>query len=57
VFIDDIAQHHDSAFQITPQIGRLHLCGEPEMAPISPAPFRQATPMPASTIGRALCPG
>ncbi|WP_343613599.1 HAD family hydrolase [Novosphingobium sp.] len=33
VFIDDIAQHHDSAFQITPQIGRLHLCGEPEMAP------------------------
>lgn len=33
VFIDDIADHHGSAFNLTPQIGRLHLCGEPEMAP------------------------
>lgn len=33
VFIDDIAQHHGSAADVTPQIARLHLCGEPEMAP------------------------
>lgn len=29
VFIDDLAQHHHSAKEIVPQIGRLHLCGEP----------------------------
>jgi hypothetical protein len=33
VFIDDIAQHHGSAADLTPEIARLHLCGEPEMAP------------------------
>jgi hypothetical protein len=33
VFIDDIAVHHGSAFELTPQVTRLHLCGEPEMAP------------------------
>jgi hypothetical protein len=33
VFIDDIAQHHGSAAEITPDIHRLHLCGEPLLAP------------------------
>ncbi|HWU01611.1 MAG TPA: HAD family hydrolase [Novosphingobium sp.] len=33
VFIDDIAQHHGSAAQETPHVARLHLCGEPRMAP------------------------
>jgi len=33
VFIDDIAQHHGSAFEVTPDVSRLHLCGEPLLAP------------------------
>jgi hypothetical protein len=33
VFIDDLAQHHDSAAEMTPEIARLHLCGEPALAP------------------------
>jgi len=33
VFIDDLAQHHGSAFEITPDVARLHLCGEPLLAP------------------------
>lgn len=33
VFIDDIAQHHGSAAELVPQVARLHLCGEPEIAP------------------------
>ena len=33
VFIDDLAQHHGSAAEIVPQLGRLHLCGEPTLAP------------------------
>ncbi|HEY6869648.1 MAG TPA: HAD family hydrolase [Novosphingobium sp.] len=33
VFIDDIAQHHGSAAEVTPEVARLHLCGEPELAP------------------------
>jgi hypothetical protein len=33
VFIDDLAQHHDSAAEITPDVLRLHLCGEPLLAP------------------------
>lgn len=32
VFIDDLAQHHASAAQVTPQVTRLHLCGEPMIA-------------------------
>lgn len=32
VFIDDLAQHHASAAEITPQVTRLHLCGEPMIA-------------------------
>jgi len=33
VFIDDIAQHHGSAAELVPEVVRLHLCGEPELAP------------------------
>ena len=36
VFIDDLAQHHGSAAEITPQVMRLHLCGEPLLAPHIP---------------------
>lgn len=33
VFIDDIAHHHDSVAAIAPRVSRLHLCGEPKIAP------------------------
>lgn len=33
VFIDDLAQHHGSAADLVPHIDRLHLCGEPTLAP------------------------
>lgn len=33
VFIDDLAQHHGSVAGIAPQVDRLHLCGEPTLAP------------------------
>jgi len=33
VFIDDLAQHHGSAAEVTPHVTRLHLCGEPLLAP------------------------
>ncbi|WP_296679488.1 HAD family hydrolase [Novosphingobium sp.] len=33
VFIDDLAQHHGSAADMVPHIDRLHLCGEPSLAP------------------------
>jgi hypothetical protein len=33
LFIDDLAQHHGSAAEIVPQVHRLHLCGEPMIAP------------------------
>jgi FMN phosphatase YigB (HAD superfamily) len=36
VFIDDLAQHHDSVAQIAPHVARLHLCGEPLLAPYIP---------------------
>lgn len=32
VFIDDLAQHHDSVASTAPQVHRLHLCGEPLLA-------------------------
>ena len=32
IFIDDLAQHHDSVAEIAPHVGRLHLCGEPSIA-------------------------
>ncbi|GLK42174.1 MULTISPECIES: HAD family hydrolase [Novosphingobium] len=33
VFIDDLSQHHGSVFEVSPQVRRLHLCGEPKIAP------------------------
>lgn len=33
VFIDDIAQHHGSAAEHAPELGRLHLCGDADLAP------------------------
>jgi hypothetical protein len=33
IFIDDLAQHHDSVAGVAPHVGRLHLCGEPMLAP------------------------
>lgn len=33
VFIDDLPQHHDSVSVIAPEVGRLHLCAEPLIAP------------------------
>ncbi|OYX62612.1 MAG: hypothetical protein B7Y89_08845 [Novosphingobium sp. 32-60-15] len=33
LFIDDLPQHHDSVSQLTPDVIRLHLCGEPLIAP------------------------
>jgi len=41
IFIDDIAQHHGSAAQETPEIIRLHLCGEPTLAPHIPCAYTQ----------------
>ena len=33
MFIDDLPQHHGSVFEIAPQVRRLHLCAEPQVAP------------------------
>jgi hypothetical protein len=33
VFIDDLAPHHDSVSEVAPEVGRLHLCAEPALAP------------------------
>jgi hypothetical protein len=33
LFIDDLPQHHASVGEITPDVLRLHLCGEPLLAP------------------------
>ena len=33
LFIDDLAQHHGSVAELTPHVGRLHLCAEPMIAP------------------------
>lgn len=32
LFIDDLAQHHRSSFESTPETIRLHMCGEPLIA-------------------------
>ncbi|MEO6717046.1 MAG: HAD family hydrolase [Novosphingobium sp.] len=32
IFIDDLAQHHDSVAELAPHVARLHLCGEPMIA-------------------------
>lgn len=36
IFIDDLAQHHDSVSEVAPHVGRLHLCAEPLIAPHIP---------------------
>jgi hypothetical protein len=33
IFIDDLPQHHGSVMEIAPHVTRLHLCGEPLLAP------------------------
>jgi len=33
VFIDDLSQHHGSVLEVAPHVRRLHLCGEPQIAP------------------------
>ncbi|KUO54135.1 MAG: hypothetical protein APF82_00490 [Sphingomonadales bacterium BRH_c42] len=33
LFIDDLPQHHESAAQAAPLTSRLHMCGEPMLAP------------------------
>lgn len=33
IFIDDLPQHHRSAAETVPEVRRLHLCGEPLLAP------------------------
>ncbi|NVE95104.1 HAD family hydrolase [Altererythrobacter lutimaris] len=33
IFIDDLAQHHLSVSEEVPQVTRLHLCGDPDIAP------------------------
>ncbi|MGB3797331.1 MAG: HAD family hydrolase, partial [Alteraurantiacibacter sp.] len=40
VFIDDLAQHHQSAFETVPHVHRLHFCGEPAIAPHIPCASR-----------------
>jgi len=32
-FIDDIARHHGSVAEVAPSVTRLHMCGEPSIAP------------------------
>ncbi|HEU4652294.1 MAG TPA: HAD family hydrolase [Croceibacterium sp.] len=39
VFVDDLAHHLASAAEIQPQVARLHLCGEPAVAPHIPCAF------------------
>lgn len=41
VFIDDLAQHIESASEIVPDVARLHLIGEPLVAPHLPCAFQQ----------------
>ena len=33
IFIDDLPQHHGSVAELLPHVTRLHLCGEPLLAP------------------------
>ena len=33
IFIDDLPQHHGSVAELLPDVTRLHLCGEPLLAP------------------------
>jgi hypothetical protein len=40
VFVDDIAQHHASAAEVSPEVLRLHFCGEPAVAPHIPCALK-----------------
>jgi FMN phosphatase YigB (HAD superfamily) len=40
VFVDDLAVHHVSVAETLPDIGRLHFCGEPAIAPHVPCALR-----------------
>lgn len=40
VFVDDIAQHHQSAKEVVPHVHRLHFCGEPSIAPHVPCALK-----------------
>jgi hypothetical protein len=43
VFIDDMAGHHESVGEVHPEVWRLHMVGEPMMAPhFAPAPHAHA---------------
>lgn len=43
LFVDDLAQHHESVARHAPGVWRLHMVGEPEIAPnIAPAPDAHA---------------
>ena len=43
VFVDDLPQHHASVAEHAPQVHRLHMVSEPEMAPhVPPAPHAHA---------------
>jgi hypothetical protein len=43
VFVDDLPQHHDSVARHAPDVHRLHMVSEPELAPhIPPAPAAHA---------------
>lgn len=43
VFVDDLAQHHESVARAAPQVHRLHMVSEPLMAPhVPPAPHAHA---------------
>lgn len=43
VFVDDLPQHHESVARHAPEVHRLHMVSEPELAPhIPPAPHAHA---------------
>lgn len=43
VFVDDLAQHHESVARAAPRVFRLHMVSEPAMAPhVPPAPHAHA---------------
>ncbi|HEX8381735.1 MAG TPA: HAD family hydrolase [Sphingomonas sp.] len=43
VFVDDLSVHHESVARHAPQVHRLHMVSEPELAPhIAPAPHAHA---------------
>jgi hypothetical protein len=43
VFVDDLAQHHESVAREAPHVFRLHMVSEPQLAPhIAPAPHAHA---------------